>query len=163
MAMTTNPYDRRDENRRRDRGASDIGYMPMTSGFRETHPGLELADLQAMAFSARARGEQAASDRLTAAHEEAMLNRSRAAWQEGYELGAGDGARDMLARIDNAVGERVREQHARLEVIIATLDEGAKGAPKVSEEDLRLAVLQARTLLGQLIDAHHNGFVELPF
>ena len=147
-----NPYERRRDPERRP------GTMMAESAFVDSmrlggprEYLLRLDDVEALVESAVARARAEMRGRV----EHEILNSRREAWEEGRVAGRGDGAGEVLNRIDRAFGARVRAHCDLLTALLAQVGEFGGGPAK----DLRAAVQESERLLVALIEAHHRGFV----
>lgn len=148
-----NPYERRrgqDDDRMM---GVDIGRMGFDSGPRVSP--LEVADLEALVYSAVGREHRWMEHVADQREQEGR----RQGWDEGHEAGFaeghGAGRRQLLARIDESVGEEVRAAHERLQNAIPRVD-GESEAQRIAA--LERAVGLAESLLGVLVEEHHAGF-----
>jgi hypothetical protein len=183
-ATMQNPYDRRGENRRgrttgdvrRDAArmglATDseipprtdprpldlLDYAPDRPGGAPTPigPGLRLADLEPLLLQHYERGRRDERANNSEAHDAAIRDEARRAWDDGAAAGMDEGERRLLARIseqfDAPVNEAVRDIEKTLE------------RPKATRDELRADLDRARALLAKLVARHHEGFPqEIPF
>ena len=161
---TNNPYERRRRERPRSDGLSHLAradaMFASGAGAVSRPQALEMEDLNAMAFSARMRGEMTATARLEDAHETHLLAARREAWNQGHEAGVEDGRARLLTAIDEQHGEQVRKTHGNGLQVLKRMEDPRK----VTKAELERALDAAVDVLAELIHQHHEGFApEVPF
>lgn len=157
-----NPHERRRtpaQRQERDEMARAIngGMASMGVAGRRRSP-LELADLEGIAYRHRwegfREGRESRDDEIQGARWQA--------WDEGFAIGSRRGREEMLERIDELVGVRIRAARDDLTALAKRIE-----GQEIGQEDTRelcVAVANASRLLEHLIDLHHHGFIEeLPF
>lgn len=165
-----NPYDRRrggDQANTEMRGSEmrgathSAGYAMVGMPRPEQPRALAIEDLDALAFSARARGEQAASDRLTERFGEQLRQVSREAWDDGHTIGVDEGRHALLDDIETQFDAKARAGRDTAWRVLLLLKENPK---RVSRQELAEALTAAADVLDELITAHHASFSQdLPF
>lgn len=156
-----NPYERRRDER--DPGATMLGYSGPLFGMESAGPRvspIELPDLEALVSSVAAREHR----RMDHVADQREQEGRRQGWDEGHEAGFAEGRavgrQQLLARIDESVGEEVRVAQEKLLNAIPRVDGQSKDQRIVA---LERAVGLAESLLGVLIAEHHAGFEKEPF
>jgi hypothetical protein len=159
---TVNPYDRREQEKRRrearERREAE-GLVDVSGGYhfdlladgRAAYPGFTLGKLEELLRDEYARGYNCGEGTLERKTEEEILPRvRRQVWAEGHATGHGDGQHDLLNRIAEQYEDRVKSAVVDAQQLLA--DEGAKA------EQLRPLLSLTCRVLGELIESHHNDF-----
>jgi hypothetical protein len=166
MPDTANPYERRDRRDGTARIASTLNADQHERSFDRPnevdHRGLTLADLDHLV---RLKVDKARRDGDDAAYYREHANRPellRKAWDEGHEAGHHAGWVELVAVIGRRFETATTGLRRDLAEFYETLDPAASWD---KDTKVRAATLirRAQTQLGQLIDAHHTGFEEVPF
>lgn len=160
MARTENPYDRRKQPKR-NVGAHDefvdLGYAPVhiLDDGRRAYPGLTLERLAEWMRDEFARGWNAGEGTMERKTEEEILPKvKRHVWLEGHIAGWKDGRVELLTSISDQWESPATEMLAAVDSVL--------GETRATKAALTETLTSARTLIAQLVDAHHNAFVRNP-